>query len=259
MSASEITPSSGRSPSGATLPRFAILMAVLIALAAFPQSALFTVDRVEVQGTRRLSSAEVVELSAVRRGERLFATDGEAVMRRLEADPRIKSAAVRLRPPRGVVITITERVPIAAAAIGSRFALVDEEAFAVALADGPGGLPEVVDNSGMHPLERRGVAAVTAGIRSALAALPVIPEQLRADLIRVVVDPGQDLTLVMRSGLSIRAGKALGLPERLGQVPELLATLRGKQVFPAVLDLRYSGSVVITPAGATPSGAGDVR
>lgn len=259
MNAADPAPSTERVPSRTTLPRFAILMAVLIAVAAFPQSALFTVERVEVHGATTLPHAEVVELSGVRRGERLFATDGQAVVRRLEADPRIKSATVRLRPPRRVVIAIAERLPIAAVVIGSRFALVDEEAVAVGLSQGAGGLPEVVDQTGAQPVERAGAAAASAGVRSAVAALSLIPAALRAELVRVVVDPGQDLTLVLRGGLRIRAGKLPGLPERLGQVPELLAAIRAKGVTPAVVDLRYSGSVVITPLGATPSGAGDVR
>ncbi len=237
-----------------TLPRFAIIMAALLALAAFPQSAFFTVDRIEVRGAETIPAAKVVELSGIRRAERLFAVDAAVALRRLRADPRIREAAVLVRPPRSVFINITERRPVAALVAGDGFARVADDNVVVAITPDSGGLPEIEDRTRANVWVRPGHPVASEGMRTALAALSAVPEQLASDLKRIVVTAGLDLTFITRSGLEIRAGGLAGLAERLGLVPRVLDALRAKGVRPASLDLRYGGSVVVRP-----SGAGDAR
>ncbi|MBM3469519.1 MAG: FtsQ-type POTRA domain-containing protein [Armatimonadetes bacterium] len=233
-----------------TLPRFAMIMATLLALAAFPQSAFFTVERIEVRGAGMIPAAEVVELSGLKRAERLFAVDAAAALRRLRADPRIREAAVLVRPPRIVSIKITERRPMAALITGAGFAMVADDHVVVAITPDSGGLPEIEDRTRPDAEARPGHSAASEGVRAALEALDVVQARLAVDLKRIVVAKGPDLTLITRSGLEIRAGGLLGLSERLGQVPRVLDALRAKGLTPASLDLRYGGSVVVRPYGA---------
>lgn len=232
-------------------------MAALIAVAALPQSALFTVQRIEVTGAATLSAAEVIALSGLRSAERLFAVDAEAAHRRLSADPRIRAAAVRVRPPRTVTIAVTERRPVAALVVDGGFARMADDLVIVAVTPDAGGLPEVVDRAGEIRRIRPGHVVTAEGVRAALAALAVIPPPLAQELARIVVAAGPDLTFVTRAGLEIKAGGLAGLSDRLRQVSPVLDALRARGVRPAALDLRYGGSVVVTPVGAT--GAGDGR
>lgn len=233
-----------------TLPRFAMIMATLLALATFPQSAFFTVERIEVDGAETIPAAEVVELSGLRRAERLFSVDAAAALRRLRADPRIREAAVLVRPPRIVLIRITERRPVAALVSGDGFARVADDNVVVAIAPDSVGLPEIEDRTRPNASFRPGHSVASAGVRAALAALDAVPAHLIGDLKRIVVATGLDLTLVTRSGLEIRAGGLVGLTERLDQVPRILDALRARGVTPLSLDLRYGGSVVVRPSGA---------
>ncbi|MDR7422496.1 MAG: FtsQ-type POTRA domain-containing protein [Armatimonadota bacterium] len=228
-----------------TLHRFAVVMAALLALAALPQSALFVVDRVEVTGISSVPADQVLALAALRRGERLFAVDAEAVARRLRADPRIRAAEVRVRPPRTVGIAIVERRPVIALAASGAYALVAEDLIVVEVRPDPGALPAVVDRTGRGRPVVPGAPASSAAVRAALDALPLIPPELRGALGRIVVAPGGDLTLVLRSGLRIRAGGQAGLTERLARVPQVLAVLRARGVVAAAVDLRYAGSIAV--------------
>ncbi len=230
-----------------TLPRFAIVMAALLALAAFPQSALFTVERIEVTGAAALAPGTVIVIAGLRRGERLFAVDAALVLQRLRADPRIQAAELRLRPPNTVSIVIAERRPIVALVVGDRFALLAEDLTTVALSDTAVGLPEVMDRAGGVAWARPGGTVASEGARVAIAALPGIPSPLRRDVKRIVVAPGGDITLILRAGLEVRAGGLAGLAERLAQVPQILDALRARGLAAATLDLRYAGSVVVTP------------
>ncbi len=241
-------PTPPQSPPRETLPRFAIVMAALLALAAFPQSSLFTVERIDVDGANTLTPGSVGGIAGLRRGERLFAVDSSAALQRLRADPRIKTAEVRLRPPNTVFIVITERRPVVALAVGAGFALLAEDLVVVALSDDAGGLPVVVDHVAGVAWARPGAPAASEGARLAVAALPVIPPALRGDLRRIVVAPGGDFTIVLRTGLEVRAGGSAGLADRLAQVPQILDALRAKGLGASSLDLRYAGSVVIRPS-----------
>lgn len=222
-------------------------MAALIAAAAFPQSALFTLERVEVRGATTLPPDAVIAVAGMRPGERLFAVDAGQATRRLLAHPRIKGASVRVRPPRAAVITIVERRPVIALAAGEHALLVDEDLMVVAAVGEAGGLPEVVDHTGRMPMARPGDLARSEGARVAVVALAQIPLPLRAHVVRIIVDAGSDLTLFTRDGLEIRAGGLAGLSERLAQGTQVLDALRARRLNVAVIDLRYAGSIVVRP------------
>ncbi len=231
-----------------------MVMAALLALAAFPQSALFTVGRIEVRGAETLSAAEVVALSGLARAQRLFAVDAAAVRQDLCADPRIREAQVLVRPPGTVVLGIRERRPVAALVAGGMFARVADDHVVVEVTPDSSGLPEIEDRTVAGAPPRPGQVVSSEGLRAALAALGIASTQLGGDLKRIVVAHGLDLTFVTRAGVEIRAGGPAGLSERLNQVPQVLAALRAKGIRPASLDLRYGGSVVVKPFGA-----GDAR
>ncbi|MGQ0549587.1 MAG: cell division protein FtsQ/DivIB [Armatimonadota bacterium] len=243
---------SGQSPPLSTLravPRFAIVMAALLSAAAFPQSALFRVERIDVVGAAGLAPAAVIALAGVERGERLFAVRAADHVRRLRAHPRIKTADVQVRPPHTVVISITERRPVVALALADRFALLDDELVVVAFTPGAGGLPEVEDRTGRAAIMgRAGTKASSEGARVALVALAAAPSALRGDIARIRVAAGPDLTLIMWNGLEVRAGGLWGLADRLVQFHDVLPGLAARGVAPATIDLRYAGSIVVMPA-----------
>ncbi len=224
-----------------------MIMAALFALAALPQSSLFLIERIDVDGGTTLDASAVRSLAGLRPGQRLFTVNAAAVAARLRAHPRIKAADVRVRPPHAILIAVTERRPAVALTAGDRFALVDEDLMVVEMTAAPGDLVQVVDRTGPSGWVRPGTPAPTDGARAALAAMPLVPEALRPEVVRIIVAPGPDLTFVMRTGLEVRAGGLPGLSGRLAQVPALLAALRAKQMSVASIDLRYAGSIVVKP------------
>ncbi len=231
------------------VPRFAILMASLLSAAAFPQSALFRVERIDVVGSATLPPEAVVALAGIERGQRLFAVPAANAIRRLRTHPRIKTADVRVRPPETVAIIITERRPVIALVLGDEFALLDDELVAVAVTRGAAGLPEVEDRTGrVITVGRAGTRVSSEGARIALAALAAASPPLRRDVAKIRVAAGPDVTMVTWRGLEIRAGGLWGLADRLAQVQGLLAALAARGVSPAIIDLRYAGSVVVMPA-----------
>jgi len=196
-----------------------------------------------------MSPSAIAALAGVQHGQRLFAVPAVQATARLRAYPRIRTANVRVRPPGAVVITVTERLPAIALVAGSRFALLDEQLTLVALSKDPEGLIVVEDRLGRAaPLLRVGSPVASESARLALAALAATPRNLRGEVILLSVAPGPDFTLLVVGNVEIRAGGSRGLAERLAQLPAVLDGLATRGVTPLTVDLRYAGSIVVTPA-----------
>jgi cell division protein FtsQ len=110
----------------------------------------FAVRTVEVEGTRRLSAAEVAKLGNVAVGANVLALDLDAARAAIAADPWVESATVIRKLPATVRITVVEREARALVNIGGELYLAtrDGDLFKKTAADDPYDLPVV---SGILP------------------------------------------------------------------------------------------------------------
>lgn len=91
---------------------------------ALAQLAFFRVRRVEIEGVRYLAPSDVVRRLAVDTTVSVWA-DLEPLERRVEADSLVLEATVRRRLPGTLVVTITEKEPIALVAARGGFRTYD--------------------------------------------------------------------------------------------------------------------------------------
>lgn len=91
------------------------------------QSRWFITETVTIQGLSRLTTEQVSGLASVQLNEPLASQDVDAITERLQSLPEIKSALVERGWPKTLVITITERIPVAVAATAGGFNLIDDE------------------------------------------------------------------------------------------------------------------------------------
>src|SRR5690606_30628368 len=95
------------------------LLVVLVAVGlvagtlAVLRSGLFAVDRIDVAGDSQTDPAALAESAGLELGMPLIEVDLDAVVAAVQADPRVVSAEVGRRWPRGVEITVVERFPVA--------------------------------------------------------------------------------------------------------------------------------------------------
>ena len=86
----------------------------------------FRVRNIEVHGAAEYSSGEIPEASGVKHGENLLFTRGSAVSDRLfDALPYLESVRVTKKLPGTIVITVTERRPVACIFTGGSWWLID--------------------------------------------------------------------------------------------------------------------------------------
>ncbi|MDR3710040.1 MAG: FtsQ-type POTRA domain-containing protein [Capsulimonadaceae bacterium] len=106
---------------------FGLVLALLIWLC---NDRRFEIRQVRVDGLRTVGLKEIITLAKVKMGGNLFVTalvDHRDITRRIEkAEPAVESAAIRIHPPKTLVVRIQERTPYAQIRInGGPLLLVD--------------------------------------------------------------------------------------------------------------------------------------
>lgn len=116
-----------------------ILILFIVAAIALALSPLFSIDRIEVNGNKHYTDDEIINVSGLIRGSNWFRSK-EAKLKDilllrstaaqeniLKKCSYIKSATVRLKTPRSVGITVTEREPEALVPYMGTYLVIDSE------------------------------------------------------------------------------------------------------------------------------------
>jgi cell division protein FtsQ len=194
-----------------TLRLTAIAAMALIALGvgsyATTYTSIFGASTIRVEGQRRIEADEVQRVAGVGKGVNVFHLDTAAAARQLEADPRVLSASVSTDLPSTVVISITERVPVALTAegTGSRD-LIGADGVVIGPATGNEALPTIVTSNGgsLDP----------GALRSCAAAAGAMNLSLRRQVKTMVVQPGGSLELDLRSGVTASLGQPTDISQK---------------------------------------------
>jgi cell division protein FtsQ len=178
---------------------FAALVAVLGAGAwwAWHEGAV-DVRTVEVRGAERTAEAEVLTRVGDVVGRPLPLVDTAAAESRVRELPLVVGAEVARRWPATLVVTVTEREPVAAVPVAGGVALVDADAVVVeTVSRPPGGLPVVRVDLGAGP----------GPLTAARTVATDLPDDLAARTTEVSAGSAADVRLVL-DGREIRWGAA---------------------------------------------------
>jgi cell division protein FtsQ len=128
------------------------------------QSKWFIAQEVTITGNSRLSIEQISAAAAVPIGNSLMSINPAVISEQIEALPEIKVATVQRGWPHAILISVTERTPIAVAATASGYNLIDSDGMNAGVVAAP---PEGLLVISAQPDS----AAMTSAIQ-ALAAIP---------------------------------------------------------------------------------------
>ena len=207
----------------------------------------FAVAVVEVQGTSRLSPAEVREAAAISPGENLFRLNSEEVVARLRQLGPVKRAEVIRSFPNRVTLVVEERVPFTLAQAG-RLYWLDEDG--VSLGPEPRAVtPRLPVITGIRPEETRSGGAAAEDAR---AAVSLIRSMLRTgspltrEISEIHMSGADGPVLYTVDGVEVRLG-TVDWEDRLGRLEGVLAQIRSLGEPMEYVDLRFRGQVVFKP------------
>jgi cell division protein FtsQ len=165
-------------------------------------SSLVAVREVTVEGTSRLTVRQVLDAAAVRGGESLFGLDPDRVAHRVERLPAVAAVDVSRDWPHRVVITVTEREPVAVVTEQGTSPLLDASGVAFAQVDrAPAGLVPVT----------LGASVVDDGAddaRAAMAVLRSLPPRVRRQVAELHAGSPQSVSFELRNGRQVVWGSA---------------------------------------------------
>lgn len=226
-------------------------------------SPLFDVDRVVVQGVDPDRAESVKRAVDVRTGSALATVDLDRVRAATEAEPWIDTAEVSRSWPGTVLISVTERLALAAARLpAGRVVLVDAERQLELIEAGQrGDLPLVVgavaearpgaplDDGGADALE---LAALLRRAAVARGATTSSSEGFAGGQTEIVVtgDGTLEVNISFSSGqrLQARFGRAIDLDEKVRALASLLESDALSGTASASIDVRVPEAPVITRA-----------
>jgi cell division protein FtsQ len=104
-----------------------LVILAIVAWWSLYQSKWFIAEEVTITGNSRLSVEQISAVAAIPIGNSLMSINPVVVAKQLEALPEIKLATVERGWPHAILITVTERTPIAVAATVSGFNLIDSD------------------------------------------------------------------------------------------------------------------------------------
>jgi cell division protein FtsQ len=207
----------------------------------------FAVAVVEVQGTSRLSPAEVREAAAISPGENLFRLNSEEVVARLRQLGPVKRAEVIRSFPNRVTVVVEERVPFTLAQAG-RLYWLDEDG--VSLGPEPRAVtPRLPVITGIRPEETRSGGAAAEDARAAVSLIRSMlrtGSSLTREISEIDMSGADGPILYTVDGVEVRLGTA-DWEDRLGRLEGVLAQIRSLGEPVEYVDLRFRGQVVFKP------------
>lgn len=238
--------------------RAAVVGLVLVAGAhrlgkTLTSSDMLPIDRINVRGTERLTTSEVLALLDGLRGRNILRADLDAARRQLLTCPWVADAVLRKRLPGTVEVGIVERRPIGIARLaGGHLFLVDDEGTVID-AFGPKyagfDLP-IIDGltgaaGGQIDPRRADLAA------RVLASLGTRPDLARRVSQIDVSDASDAVVLLDTDSALLRLGDR-DFRERLESYLDLASALRERVAPIDYVDLRYGNYVYVGTAGRGP-------
>lgn len=177
-----------------------VIVALIGVVAAIVTSPVLRVRSIVVEGTSRIDAAAVEEALQPELGSLIAFVDHDSVAGHLAQFPLIRSISVESRLPSTLVVTVTEREPVGVVKAGSGYTVFDAAGVTIeTVQQKPKDLP-------VFTVNRVGIDDV--GFRSAVEVLDALPDSIRSEVTAVSGQTRDDVSLTVKSGLTIVWGDA---------------------------------------------------
>ena len=174
-------------------------------------SQFFVATDVKVQGNKRVATEQISAVAAVALNQPLIKLPSDDIKNVISGIAEVKSVSVERGWPHTVLITVTERQPIAVANDGTQMVLVDDAGVAAS-----GAIPEVP--KGM--LVVSGAPSTTA-MQAAVTVIAGLPKDWK---VAGVDAPTQDsVTVHLDGGVNVTFGSGVDIDQKVKVAAALMA------------------------------------
>lgn len=205
---------------------YAVVLIILISLglALFLRSSAFTVQHVTIQGLKLSPESEILKLANGVQGQNLFLYDKEALEQKITIHPLVQSVQFQRKLPHTLVVIVTERAPVALVVVPKGVLEVDADGtFLRRLESWPKVDHPVLTGINLKDTVGPGQSLANPALTLALNLLGQAPPDLLSQMGELNVNPKQQMTLYLRSGVEVRLGQATDWKPKLNALYQLIS------------------------------------
>ncbi len=212
---------------------------IFAGLFLFLHSPYFSIKEFEVSGNQRVETEEVLARCALTHPN-IFAFDVDKAQKLVESHPWIKSASLKRKLPDKILVSVTERVPVAFAPMGDVMWLLDEEGRV--LGQDCGDWPTLAGLSGIEGDLSPG-AFIGDEYMVGLRVLGGLGPLSKRRLAEINVQGG-DCTLILDDGCVVLFGAGTVDRNKILLLDSILADLDADGLIAERIDLRYDKQAI---------------
>jgi cell division protein FtsQ len=196
-----------------------------LGLTLFFRSSAFKVQHVIVQGLKLSPESEILKLASGVQGQNLFLFDQEALNHKITLYPLVQSVQFQRKLPQTLVIMVTERTPVALVVVPKGVLEVDAQGtFLRRLESWPKNDHPVLTGINLKDTAGPGQNLANPSLTAELNLLGQAPTELLSQIGELHVDPNQQMTMYLRSGVEVRLGQANDWKPKLNALFQLVST-----------------------------------
>lgn len=213
----------------------------------FFETSYFELQKIVVEGNKRLKTEEVVKSSGITPGLNLLNLDRETLERRLKAHPHILFAKASLYGLYTLKINITERTPFMYAKVGTTFFEISEDGVILST-DGFGenDLP-IITGLNLEGRREGDSLASNDGFVEASNWIKHLGTKILAGISEINFANIQNPYIYLLSGEKVHPKNLEDFYKRYNFLCTLLDNLRKNKVEPDYLDMRAPNEIVVKP------------
>lgn len=231
--------------------KFLFFLILLVAFGMYIASLpIFRISDIVVNGAKMLSAEEIKTLAGIPLSENLFFADFSRARVNLAKIPGVKNFKIYRIPPGTILISLTERKPIATIVFPKRSAVIDEEGYILNRRDNIRlNIPNITD------------LPVISGINEAVVVkgeqIDGKTSQLMADIIlklsrfletrSIQLELGglENISFLLDDLLQVKLGSASDIKRKMEVFEALLPAIAGKWTRVQYIDVRFPNNPVI--------------
>ncbi|MDR3600639.1 MAG: FtsQ-type POTRA domain-containing protein [Desulfosporosinus sp.] len=201
-----------------------LIILLALGLAMFLRSSAFGIQHVTVQGLKLIPENEILKLTNGVLGQNLLLFDQAALSNKILLHPLVQSVQFQRKLPHTLVIQVTERTPVALVVVPKGVVEVDAQGtFLRRLESWPKTDQPVVTGINLPDTVGPGQKLGNPSLTVTLNLLGQAPSGLLAQIGEIHVDPTQQITLFLTSGVEVRLGQANDWKDKLNALYQLVS------------------------------------
>lgn len=229
-----------------------VFVSIIVGLMSLP---VWRITSVVVEGNRIVSKNAITAAAGISNDENIFFIRYKEVARRIRQIPQIKKVNVSGHLPSGVLISVEERKPFAAAIIGSRYVVMDKEGV-ILTGSGKGtssnesssgitGAAQLPAIMGLSPTVLRSGSIDAETMTAISKSLDLLSKKLDKSKFEIEMLEGGRISVLIDDVLKVKLGLPDEMDEKLFALSKILEALGEKRTKVEYIDVRSPSSPAV--------------